>query len=96
MKSLKLEQLQDISVKLTVLDKSSSLFSYIIGSYELDLTSIYFQLNHEYYHTWLTLTDPTDEIEGPTGYLFVNISVLGPGDEPVIHDIENAKKSVFY
>lgn len=62
----------------------------------MDLTSVYFQLNHEYFHTWLTLTDPEDEIEGPTGYLFVNVSVLGPNDEPVIHDIENAKKAVRF
>lgn len=60
----------------------------------MDLTSVYFQMNHEYFHTWLTLTDPTDEIEGPTGYLFVNVSVLGPNDEPVVHDIEDAKKAV--
>ena len=49
---------------------------------------------HEYYHTWLTLTDPTDEIEGPTGYLFVNLSVLGPDDVPAVHDISEAKKAV--
>lgn len=83
-----------MAVKLTVYDKSNMFSSEIIGVYELDISSIYFQHNHEYYHTWLTLTDPSDEIEGATGYLFVNVSVLGPKDEPVIHDIESAKKAV--
>ncbi|KAL4431869.1 hypothetical protein ABPG74_012681 [Tetrahymena malaccensis] len=92
-KSLKMEQLQDITIRISVLDKSSHFVTHIIGSYEIDLTSVYFQLGHEYFHTWLTLTDPTDEVEGPTGYLYVNLSVLGPGDEPVLHDIENAKKA---
>lgn len=82
-----------MAVKLTVYDKSNMFSSEIIGVYELDISSIYFQHNHEYYHTWLTLTDPSDEIEGATGYLFVNVSVLGPKDEPVIHDIESAKKA---
>lgn len=26
--------------------------------------------------------------------MLANIAVLGPGDEPAIHDIENAKKAV--
>ncbi|EGR29640.1 hypothetical protein IMG5_151880 [Ichthyophthirius multifiliis] len=90
-KNLKLEQLQDVSIKFTVFDKST-FSSSIIGSYEVDLTSVYFQPMHEYYHTWLTLTDPTDEVEGPTGYIFVNITVLGPDDSAAVHDISDAKK----
>ncbi len=47
------------------------------------------------YHTWVTLTDPTDEREGIMGYLFVDIVVLGPHDEEVMHTVskkEGAKK----
>ena len=41
--------------------------------------------------TWLTLTDPTDEREGIMGFLKVSISVLGPNDEPPVHDVTTAK-----
>ena len=47
------------------------------------------------YHTWLTLTDPTDEREGIMGYLFVDVAVLGPNDEMVVHEVskkDGAKK----
>lgn len=65
----------------------------IIGAYELDATSVYFSLHHEFYRTWLTLTDPTDEREGIMGYILCNITVLGPKDEPVVHDATTEKKS---
>lgn len=38
------------------------------------------------------MTDPTDEIEGATGFLFVSVTMLGPTDEIVIHDVTTAKK----
>lgn len=37
--------------------------------------------------TWLTLTDPEDKIEGVTGYLRVSIVILGPEDEPPVHNL---------
>jgi hypothetical protein len=36
----------------------------IIGSYDLDITSVYFTYQHEMYRVWMTLTDPTDTREG--------------------------------
>jgi len=32
----------------------------IVGSYELDLTTVYFSYQHELYKVWLMLIDPTD------------------------------------
>jgi len=64
----------------------------IIGAYEIDLTSVYFSYQHEIYMAWLTLTDPTDEVEGAMGYLKVTISILGPNDELPVHDVNQAKK----
>jgi hypothetical protein len=32
------------------------------------------------------LTDPNDEREGAMGYLLMTITVLGPNDEPPVHD----------
>ena len=93
---LKKEQLEDSAIKFTVYDKSSLLMKdSVIGCYELDLTSVYFALHHELYQVWLTLTDPTDEREGIMGFLKCNIAMLGPNDEPVVHDINNEKDPVI-
>ena len=66
----------------------------VIGSYELDVTSIYFSYQHEMYRVWMTLTDPTDEREGTMGFLQVNVCALGPEDEAPVHDISTEKSSV--
>lgn len=77
-----------MTICFTVMDKRSFIQAdAIIGAYEIDLTSIYFSYQHEIYMAWLTLTDPTDEVEGAMGYLKVTISVLGPKDEPPVHDV---------
>lgn len=82
------QQLETMSIKFTVLDRNSWIArDSIIGSYELDLTSVYFALNHELFQIYLTLTDPTDEREGIMGYLKVTLECLGPNDEPNVHDV---------
>lgn len=42
---------------------------------------------------WLNLFDPYDKREGVQGFLKVNIQVVGPNDEPIIHDLADMKKA---
>ena len=92
LKDMKKEDLEGTTIKFTVMDKNSWVAKdSIIGSYELDLTSVYFALNHELFQIWLTLTDPTDEREGIMGYLKVTLECLGPNDEPNVHDVTTDK-----
>lgn len=51
---------------------------------------------HEIYRGWLTLSDPLDQIEGPVGYLLVNIAVLGPDDKIMVHDSAFIKDPVHH
>ena len=60
--------------------------NHMIGKYEIDLSTVYFQENHQYYMTWFTLFDPAKGKEGAVGYLKCNIDVLGPGDKPHINE----------
>lgn len=91
---MKKSELENLTITFTAIDKKMIVLKdAVIGQYQMDLTSIYFSLNHELYHTWLTLSDPTDEREGIMGYLFVNVAVLGPNDEPVVHDVSSEKKA---
>ena len=66
----------------------------MIGSYDLDLTSVYFSYQHEMYRVWMTLTDPEDIREGTQGYLQAEIAVLGPGDQMPVHNIETEQEPV--
>ena len=92
LKNLDKEQLETMTIKFTVLDKNSwAVKDSIMGAYELDITSVYFSLNHELFQIWLTLTDPTDTREGIMGYLKVSLECLGPEDEPNVHDVTTDK-----
>ena len=58
-------QLQETSILFYVLDNNGPLAKDTVrGFFEIDLTSVYFSLNHEIYETSLVLTDPTNEREG--------------------------------
>ena len=50
-------------------------------------------LDHELYKRWVAITDPTDETAEIKGYVKLSISVLGPGDKPVVHDPKKELKN---
>ncbi|KAK6179510.1 hypothetical protein SNE40_011846 [Patella caerulea] len=51
-----------------------------LGSYKLDVSTVYAQTDHQFYHKWAMLTDPDDIGGGVKGYLKCDISVIGKGD----------------
>uniref|UniRef100_A0A5K3EPQ9 C2 domain-containing protein n=1 Tax=Mesocestoides corti TaxID=53468 RepID=A0A5K3EPQ9_MESCO len=52
-----------------------------IGSFELNLASVYESPGHAILHKWLLLGEPEDPQAGSKGYLKIAIVILGPGDE---------------
>ncbi|VDK71593.1 unnamed protein product [Dibothriocephalus latus] len=52
-----------------------------IGTFELDLASVFESPNHAIMHKWLLLGEPEDPLAGAKGYLKVAMVILGPGDE---------------
>eukprot|EP00004_Rigifila_ramosa_P005707 TRINITY_DN16378_c0_g1_i1.p1 TRINITY_DN16378_c0_g1~~TRINITY_DN16378_c0_g1_i1.p1 ORF type:complete len:1467 (-),score=375.36 TRINITY_DN16378_c0_g1_i1:84-3968(-) len=63
----------------------------LIGNYEFGLGYIYRLKNHELFRQWIALTDTTDKHEGCQGFLKLSISVMGPGDEQVIHSEDDVR-----
>lgn len=51
-----------------------------LGSFKLDIATVWAQPDHQFYHKWALLTDPDDITGGPKGYLKCDISVIGKGD----------------
>ncbi|NXN40106.1 FR1L6 protein, partial [Rhinoptilus africanus] len=54
--------------------------SVLIGSFKVDLGTVYSQPGHQFSDKWALLTDPADIRTGAKGYLKCDISVTGKGD----------------
>ncbi|XP_055712780.1 otoferlin-like isoform X2 [Phlebotomus papatasi] len=71
----------DKIITLSVLQSRSVLRpNKLIGSFKLDIATVWNQKDHQFYHKWALLTDPEDFISGPKGYLKCDIGIIGKGD----------------
>ncbi|GIY69883.1 otoferlin [Caerostris darwini] len=71
----------DKMISLTVLHSRNIIRSgKIIGTFKLDVGTVFAQSDHQFYHKWALLTDTDDISAGPKGYLKCDISVAGKGD----------------
>ncbi|RZF48118.1 hypothetical protein LSTR_LSTR002184, partial [Laodelphax striatellus] len=52
----------------------------MLGSFKLDVATVWSHADHQFFHKWALLTDPDDIAGGPKGYLKCDISVIGKGD----------------
>ncbi|XP_038103984.1 otoferlin isoform X1 [Culex quinquefasciatus] len=52
----------------------------VVGSFKIDLKTVYDAPDHQFYHKWALLTDPDDLISGPKGYLKCDVGIIGKGD----------------
>ena len=84
-KNLEPEELNQGKLNISVFDANLVRKNVLIGSFEFDLTQVYYRKHHELYKQWIALTDITGDNEGVQGYLQVTIVVLGPKDEQYIH-----------
>ena len=56
----------------------------LIGTYEFDMTTVYFKEKHAIQHQWIALFNPEGEdFSAITGNLKISMAVQGPGDEQV-------------
>ncbi|ERL89507.1 hypothetical protein D910_06873 [Dendroctonus ponderosae] len=71
----------DKIIQLSVLQSRNFLRgNKMLGSFKLDVATVWAQPDHQFYHKWALLTDPDDIAGGPKGYLKCDISVIGKGD----------------
>ncbi|KAI2660505.1 Fer-1-like protein 6 [Labeo rohita] len=54
--------------------------SYCVGTFKIDVGTVYAQPGHQFINKWATLTDPADIRTGVKGHLKCDISVSGKGD----------------
>ncbi|XP_070758115.1 fer-1-like protein 4 [Enoplosus armatus] len=51
-----------------------------IGTFKIDISTVYSQPDHRFYQKWAPLTDPADTRSGIKGYVKASLSVLMKGD----------------
>ncbi|XP_050974497.1 fer-1-like protein 6 [Labeo rohita] len=69
----------DKVIKLSVMH-SKIMKSYCVGTFKIDVGTVYAQPGHQFINKWATLTDPADIRTGVKGHLKCDISVSGKGD----------------
>ncbi|XP_055088362.1 LOW QUALITY PROTEIN: otoferlin [Periophthalmus magnuspinnatus] len=71
----------DKIIKLSVIHSKNLLRSgTLVGSFKMDVGTVYSQAEHQFYHKWAMLSDPDDITAGCKGYLKCDIAVVGKGD----------------
>nr|XP_027328813.2 fer-1-like protein 4 [Anas platyrhynchos] len=51
-----------------------------IGTFKMDIVTVYSQPDHSFFHKWAVISDPTDTRAGVKGFVKCNISVTARGD----------------
>ncbi|XP_062825276.1 otoferlin isoform X5 [Anolis carolinensis] len=71
----------DKIIKLSVIHSKNLLRSgTLVGSFKMDVGTVYSQPEHQFHHKWAILSDPEDITAGLKGYLKVDVAVVGKGD----------------
>ncbi|XP_072313080.1 otoferlin-like, partial [Eucyclogobius newberryi] len=75
------EVMFDKILKVSVIHSKNLLRSgTLVGSFKLDVGTIYFQPEHQFYHKWALLSDPDDITAGCKGYVKCDVAVVAKGD----------------
>ncbi|XP_078131129.1 otoferlin isoform X5 [Sander vitreus] len=71
----------DKIIKLSVIHSKNLLRSgTLVGTFKMDVGTVYSQPEHQFYHKWAILADPEDITAGCKGYVKCDIAVVGKGD----------------
>ncbi|XP_068580675.1 otoferlin isoform X14 [Cebidichthys violaceus] len=71
----------DKIIKLSVIHSKNLLRSgTLVGTFKMDVGTVYSQPEHQFYHKWAILSDPDDITAGCKGYVKCDIAVVSKGD----------------
>ncbi|KAL6477595.1 hypothetical protein MHYP_G00134300 [Metynnis hypsauchen] len=71
----------DKILKLSVIHSKNLLRSgTMVGTFKMDVGTVYSQPDHQFYHKWAVLCDPDDITAGCKGYIKCDIAVVAKGD----------------
>lgn len=78
------EEIENERILIEVKDHRYIISDSLIGTYEMDLTYVYFQEKHALIHKWICLANSeSKQFQSVRGYLKFGVSVIAVGDEQV-------------
>ena len=72
-------------IQFKVFNSSKLRHDSLIGSFKIDIGSIYDEINHSLNRKWLLLSNSEDQVSIAKGYLKVSVNILGSGDEITVN-----------
>jgi len=96
---LKPRDIHNGKLSIRILDQQM-LKNAVVGSYEIDLSYIYFKEKHAIFNQWVGISNPTSQnFNELAGYLKISVSVIGPGDEQIpltdLSGLDHTEKEVM-
>ncbi|XP_069925439.1 otoferlin [Oryctolagus cuniculus] len=71
----------DKIIRISVIHSKNLLRSgTLVGSFKMDVGTVYSQPEHQFHHKWAVLSDPDDISAGLKGYVKCDVAVVGKGD----------------
>jgi len=81
--------IEEAGIELQVYDFDAFLAHKLIGMATFDARSIHALPNHEFYRKWVGLVNSkARDSNGYHGFIKVSLTILGPGDEQLSHDLD--------
>jgi len=77
-------ELESFELNVELYDHNALLANELIGQYCIGLSTLYRNLNHEFYKVWVGLFH-RDEPNVVTGYLQLSCFIIGPNERPPVH-----------
>lgn len=77
-------ELETFEITLELLDHNNLFTNELIGQYSIGLSTLYRNLNHEFYKVWVGMfhKDNPNKIQG---YLQISCFIVGPNERPPVH-----------
>ena len=80
-------ELETFELIVEVYDYNALMTNELIGYHSIGLSTLYRNLNHEFYRVWVTLFNP-DLPNETQGYLQVSCFIVGPSERPPAHAMD--------
>ncbi|KAL4446514.1 hypothetical protein ABPG74_001255 [Tetrahymena malaccensis] len=87
------EEIKNGKLLIEVIDYNSVTKNCLVGNYEMDLASVYFEKDHSLQYKWLALTNIKKNYSKIMGYIKLSVSVLRAGDKQVLLQEEPPRKA---
>lgn len=82
-------ELESFELIVEVYDHNAVFANELIGKTSFGLSTLYRNLNHEFFRIWVALFNPDLQNYDVQGYLQISCFIVGPNERPPAHSMED-------